>query len=87
MSLFARGSQIKELLIVPPEGEPMDIRLQSGLISYYEDVADSSIHFEIDLFDTDGRLDFIRSGMEVYMRIIHPSSDPHVDFHTATDEV
>ena len=76
MSLFARGSQIKELLIVPPEGEPMDIRLQSGLISYYEDVADSSIHFEIDLFDTDGRLDFIRSGMEVYMRIIHPSSDP-----------
>ena len=43
MALFASGHKIKELLVVPQEGEPIDVRLQSGLISYYEDVSDSLI--------------------------------------------
>ena len=36
MALFASGHKIKELLVVPEEGEPIDLRLQSGLISYYD---------------------------------------------------
>ena len=73
MALFASGHKIKELLVVPEEGEPIDCRLQSGLISYYEDVSDSSFHWEIDLADTDGRLSFIRSGMSVFITLEHPS--------------
>lgn len=73
MTLFASGHKIKELLVVPEQGLPIDIRLQSGLISYYEDVADSSFHWEIDLADTDGRLSFIRSGMRIFLTITHPS--------------
>jgi len=73
MALFASGHKIKELLVVLEEGEPIDCRLQSGLISYYEDVSDSSFHWEIDLADTDGRLSFIRSGMSVFITLEHPS--------------
>ena len=73
MTLFASGHKITELLVVPEEGTAIDLRLQSGLISYYEDVADSSFHWEIDIADTDGRLAFIRSGMSVFLTIEHPS--------------
>tara|TARA_Y100000589_G_scaffold167322_1_gene159250 strand:- start:26514 stop:27749 length:1236 start_codon:yes stop_codon:yes gene_type:complete len=75
MSLYASGHKVKELLIIPPEGEPIDCRLQSMLISYFEDVSDSSFHWEIDLADTDGRLSNIRSGFNVVLRIEHPSGD------------
>ena len=71
--LFASGHKITKLLVVPKEGEPIDLRLQSGLITYYENVTDSSFHWEIDIADTDGRLALIRSGMSVFLTIEHPS--------------
>ena len=71
--LFASGHKIAELLVVPKEGEAIDLRLQSGLITYYENVTDSSFHWEIDIADTDGRLALIRSGMSVFLTIEHPS--------------
>lgn len=73
MALFASGHIIEKLFVVSEEKEPIDCRLQSGLISYYEDVSDSSFHWEIDLADTDGRLSLIRSGMSVFMTLKHPS--------------
>ena len=79
MSLYASGHKVKELLIIPPEGDPIDCRLQSMLVSYFEDVSDSSFHWEIDLADTDGRLSNIRSGFQVLLRIEHPSGDVEFD--------
>ena len=54
MSSFLKGHKITELLIASPKGDRFeDVRLQSGLISYYEDVTDSSIHLEIDILVVD----------------------------------
>ena len=72
-ALFSSGHIITELLVVPKEGEPIDLRLQSGTITYYEDVGDSSFHWEIQVTDADDRLTLIRSGMSVFMTITHPS--------------
>ena len=73
--MFNKGHKIKTLLIITEDGREIDVRLQSGLISYYEDVADSSFHWEIDLADADGRLEIIRSGNKVILRIEHPSGE------------
>jgi len=56
------------------------MRLQTGLISYYEDVTDSSLHITVDIQDTAGFLALvpIRSGSEVQLRIEHPSGE--IDF-------
>lgn len=76
MSNFLKGHKVTELLIASPKGDRLeDVRLQSGLISYYEDVTDSSIHFEVDFMDTSGKLAKlpIRSGSLVFLTINHPS--------------
>lgn len=72
---FDKGHKIKNLLIITEDGREIDVRLQSGLISYYEDVADSSFHWDIDLADADGRLEVIRSGNKVLLTIEHPSGE------------
>jgi len=82
MSNFLKGHKVTELLIASPKGDRFeDVRLQSGLISYYEDVTDSSIHFEIDILDTSGKLAKlpVRSGAVVYLTITHPSGEIRFD--------
>lgn len=81
MSLFSSGHKIIDFAVVPPNGgTPVDMRLQTGLISYYEDVTDSSLHITVDIQDTAGFLALvpIRSGSEVILRIEHPSGE--IDF-------
>lgn len=78
MSNFLKGHKITELLVASPQGDRFeDVRLQSGLVSYYEDVTDSSIHLEIDFIDTSGKLAKlpIRSGSLVFLTIQHPSGE------------
>jgi len=78
MSLFSSGHKIVDFAVFPPNGgTPVDMRLQTGLISYYEDVTDSSLHITVDIQDTAGFLALIpiRSGSEVQLRIEHPSGE------------
>ena len=82
MSNFLKGHKITELLIASPKGDRLeDVRLHSGLISYYEDVRDSSIHLEVDILDTSGKLAKlpVRSGSVVYLAITHPSGEIRFD--------
>ena len=81
MSLFSSGHKIIDFAVVPPNGgTPVDMRLQTGLISYYEDVTDSSLHITVDIQDTAGFLALvpIRSGSEVILRIEYASGG--IDF-------
>jgi hypothetical protein len=78
MSNFLKGHKIVELSIGSPDGVTfLDARLQSGLISYYEDVTDSSVHVTIDIQDTNGFMNKlpIRSGSQVNLTIEHPSGE------------
>jgi hypothetical protein len=78
MSNFLKGHKIVELSISSPDGvQILDVRLQSGLISYYEDVTDSSVHVTVDIQDTNGFMSKlpIRSGSQVNLSIQHPSGE------------
>lgn len=79
--LFSRGHQIKDFAVLPPNGgQAIDMRLQTGDFTYYEDVTDSSIHITVNIMDTNGFMAKIpiRSGSEVQLRIEHPSGE--IDF-------
>lgn len=78
MSSFLRGHKIVDLVVESPDGKiNLDLRLQKGLISFYEDVTDSSVHLEVDIQDTYGFLNElpIRSGSKLYITIEHSSGE------------
>ena len=64
---------IEELLVFHPKGEtdPLDLRLQSGLISVYESVLDPVLRVEVDIYDTTNKMAAlpIRSGSQVGLNI------------------
>jgi len=74
--LWSKGHKIKQFDIIPEGGgEPISLSGQLLGIKYFEDVIDSSIHFQIVIADTYGFLGAIpiRSGMTVHLEIEHPS--------------
>ena len=79
--LWSRGHKIKQFDIIPEGGgEPISLSGQLLGIKYFEDVIDSSIHFQIVIADTYGFLGAIpiRSGMTVHLEIEHPSVEKKI---------
>lgn len=78
MSQYLAGHKITRLVVESPDGERrQSIAPQSGLIAFYENVTDSSVHLEVDVQDTYGFLHQlpIRSGSKLYISITHPSGE------------
>ena len=76
MSNFLRGAQIKFLTVrTPDDSDEKDLTLKLGPIAFYEDILDASIHAEVMILDTAGRLEGVpvRSGSKVFFRIVTPS--------------
>jgi len=78
MSQNLAGHQITRLVVESPDGERrQSLAPQSGLIAFYENVTDSSVHLEVDIQDTFGFLHQIpiRAGSKLYVTITHPSGE------------
>ena len=85
--LWSRGHKIKQFDIIPEGGgEPISLSGQLLGIKYFEDVIDSSIHFQIVIADTYGFLGAIpiRSGMTVHLEIEHPSVEENFIWNDTT---
>ena len=87
-SLWTSGHTLKRFDIIPAGGgEATNLMGQIAGIKYYEDIIDSTIHFEMFCYDTFGFLNKlpIRSGMTVHLEVEHPSQEDNFIWDDSTE--
>ena len=77
--VWSKGHFLERFDVISLGGVQQDMRGQYGIIKYYEDITDPTIHVEILVTDTNGIMEKlpIRSGSSVNLELSHESAkDP-----------
>ena len=74
--VWSKGHFLERFDVTSLEGVQQDMRGQYGMIKYYEDITDPTIHLEILVTDTNGIMEKlpIRSGSSVNLELSHESA-------------
>tara|TARA_R100001510_G_C7653212_1_gene211286 strand:- start:1969 stop:3279 length:1311 start_codon:yes stop_codon:yes gene_type:complete len=80
--VWSKGHLLERFDVISLEGVSQDMRLQYGIVKYYEDITDPTIHVEILCNDTNGIMEKlpIRSGSSVNLKFKHESSKDPLEY-------